>query len=177
MRYLSTRFSYGDQRYCTIPTILKNTGIDASNQYVLALMDELEMSGLVMTRQAYRMSGGNLFQITGKGIDFVSDGKRVTVDTSSWTARIDVSEVKKTQIQKHLQDIKEIIAATNMTNTQRCNVLAVVGAIETLIEAPDPPWAEVLRLIRSPLLQGVVGITALLFTIVGIILPAARVAN
>ena len=140
-------------------------------------MDELEMSGLVMTRQAYQMRGGNLFQITGKGIDFVQSGGKIYANSASWTGRIDVSEVKKTQIQKHLVEIRQIVDEAKMTNTQKCNVLAVVGAIETLVQAPDPPWAEVLRLIRSPTVQGITGIAALLLAILALIIPVSRLAN
>jgi predicted transcriptional regulator len=177
LRYLSTRFSYGDSRFCTIPTILKNTGIDASNQYILTLMDELEMSGLIMTRQAYSMKGGNLFQITGKGLDFISQGKKLTSDSSAWTGRIDVSIARKMQIQKRLVEIRRVIDEAQMSNAARCNVLAVVGAIDSLVEAPDPPWAEILRLIRNPTLQGVLAIAGLLLTIIGLILPESRVQN
>ncbi|MEM9311448.1 MAG: hypothetical protein AAGA34_08370 [Pseudomonadota bacterium] len=177
LRYLATRFGYGNQRFCTIPTILKNTGIEASNQYVLALMDELEMSGLVMTRQAYRVSGGNVFQITGKGIDFVRNGKRTVANSASWTGRIDVSEAKKAMIKKHLREIRTEIDKSKMTNAKRCNILAIVGAIETLIEAPDPPWAEILRLVRNPTLQGVLALAGILVSIVGLILPAARISK
>lgn len=177
LRYLYDRLTSGDSRFCTIPTVLKNTGIDAPNQYILTLMDELEMSGFVLTRQAYRMKGGNVFQITGKGIDFIDSGGRLSADSASWTGRIDVSEAKRAQIQKHLREIRQVIDHTKMTNTQRCNVLSIVGAMDKLVEAPDPPWPEVLRLLRNPYLQSVVGIGSLLLTILGLIVPSARVAS
>ena len=177
LRYLSSRISHGNSRFCTIPTILKNADIDRSNQYILTLMDELEMSGLVITRQAYRLSGGNLFQITGKGLDFVDQGKRISANSSSWTGRIDVSVAKKAQIQKNLREIRSMIDKAKMTNTERCNVLALVGALDSLIEAPDPPWSEILRLLRNPTLQGVLAIGGLLLSIIGLILPAARVSK
>ena len=177
LRYLYDRLSHGDQRYCTIPTILKNTDIDASNQYVLTLTDELEMAGLIMTRQAYQMKGGRLFQITGKGVDFIDSGSRITANSASWTGRIDVSEVKKEQIKKHLVEVRRIIELTKMTNAQRCNVLAVVGAMESLVEAPDPQWAEVIRLLRNPILNAVVGIGSLILTIFGLIIPTSRLGE
>ena len=177
LRHLASRFSYGNSRFCTIPTILKNTDIEASNQYILTLMDELEMSGLVMTRQAYRLSGGNVFQITGKGLDFIQQGRKISANSNAWTGRIEVSTAKKVQITKHLSEIRTTIEKAKMSNTERCNVLAVLGAIDSLVEAPDPPWAEVLRLVRSPTLQGVLAISSMLLALLGLILPAARVSN
>lgn len=177
LQYLYDRLANGDDRYCTIPTILKNTDIDASNQYVLTLTDDLEMQGLIMTRQAYQMKGGRLFQITGKGLDFIDSGQRVEGDSASWTGRLDVSEVKKEQIKQHLLEIRKIIDRTKMTNSERCNVLAVVGAMENLIEAPEPQWAEVLRLLRNPLLNGVLGIASIIITIFGLIVPTSRLGE
>jgi hypothetical protein len=177
LRYLYERLAGGDQRYCTIPTIQKNTAIDASNQYVLTLTDDLEMQGLIMTRQAYQMKGGRLFQITGKGVDFIDSGEQIPASSASWTGRLDVSEVKKEQIQKHLAEMRRIVEAAKMTNAQRCNILAVVGAMEKLVEAPDPQWPEVIRLIRNPTLSGVVGIASLLITIFGLIVPASRLSE
>lgn len=99
LKYLHRRLASGDTRYCTIPTIKKNTRLESSNQYLLALTDDLEATGLVITRQAYQMSGGRLFQITAAGFDAVE--KRdipVRVDSAAWTGRFDLSEHQKSEL-------------------------------------------------------------------------------
>lgn len=68
LKYLYRRLDSGDTRYCTIATIKKNTGIENSNHYLLALTDDLESAGLVITRQAYQMSGGRLFKSLPQGM-------------------------------------------------------------------------------------------------------------
>ena len=174
LRYLYDRLAGGDARYCTIPTIRKNTDVGGSNQYVLTLTDDLEIGGYVVTRQAYQMSGGRLFQITAAGIDFIESGKRiVSVQSAAWTGRLDISEARKEQIREKLVQIRRIVEQSRLSNAQRANALAVIEAAEVLVETPDPLWPEIMRLLRSPVLANLNGVASLVLGIVGIILAAA----
>ena len=174
LRYLYDRLASGNDRYCTIPTIRKNTNLEESNQYILALTDDLEIAGYIVTRQAYQMSGGRLFQITAAGIDLIESGtKVVSVQSAAWTGRLDLSEARKSEIREKLKEIRQAVEAAQMTNSQRSNAIAVIEAIEKLVETPDPLWPEIMRLLRSPVLSNVTGIASLVLSIVSIIITAA----
>ena len=174
LRYLYDRLASGDERFCTIPTILKNSGIDGSNQYVLALTDDLETAGLIITRQAYQMKGGRLFQITAAGIDQIDSGGQLKVDTSAWTGRIDVTEARKAEIRDRLVQIKQVILEARLPNSKHANAMALIEATEKLLETPDPLWPEIMRLLRSPVLANITGITGLTWGIISTILMAAN---
>ncbi|TJV25040.1 MAG: hypothetical protein E5Y04_09355 [Mesorhizobium sp.] len=174
LQYLHRRLATGDTRYCTIPTIMKNTGLNASNQYILALTDDLETAGLVITRQAYQMSGGRLFQITAAGFDAVQkDDIPVTVDSAAWTGRFNVSEHQKSEIRRILTEMRLVITSAKLSNARTANAMALIESVEKLIETPDPLWPEIMRLLRSPALNGVIGITGLILGIVQILMAAA----
>ena len=174
LKYLYDRIQGGDTRYCTIPTIRKNSKVGGSNQYILALTDDLETSGYIITRQAYQMSGGRLFQITSAGIDLIETGNAtVSVQSSAWTGRLDLSEARKAEIREKLAQIRNIVENSRFTNSQRCNALAVIEATEILIETPDPLWPEIMRLLRSPILGNLQATASIVLAIIGIILTAA----
>ncbi|MBR0554596.1 hypothetical protein J5J10_02800 [Ciceribacter sp. L1K23] len=174
LRYLYDRLVGGNTRYCTIPTIKKNTGLNRSNQYILALTDDLESVGLVITRQAYQMSGGRLFQITASGLDAIeSNGVSVAIDSSAWTGRFDLSEHQKSEVRAILNQMKSAILNAKLSNAHTANAMALIEAAEKLIETPDPLWPEIMRLLRSPVLGGVVGIAGLLLGLVQIVMAAA----
>lgn len=174
LRYLYQRFARGETRYCTIPTIKKNTGLDHSNQYVLALTDDLESIGLVITRQAYQMSGGRLFQITAAGYDAVEkEDIPFTADSAAWTGRFDLSEHQKFEIRRILGEMRGVIETARLSNARTANAMALIEAAEKLVETPDPLWPEIMRLLRSPTLAGVIGIAGFLTTIVQIVMAAA----
>ncbi|MBY8823177.1 hypothetical protein [Sphingomonas colocasiae] len=164
----------GDTRYCTIPTIKKNTGLEASNQYVLALTDDLETAGLIITRQAYQISGGRLFQITAAGLDAVEkDAIPVKVDSAAWTGRFHLTEHQKAEISRILKEMRQVIATARLSNARTANAMALIEAAEKLIETPDPLWPEIMRLLRSPTLAGVTGIAGLVMGIVQILMAVA----
>jgi hypothetical protein len=175
LKYLHDRVAGGDARYCTIPTIKKHAGVGGSNQYVLALTDDLETGGYIITRQAYQLAGGRLFQITAAGIDFVEHGqKTVSVQSAAWTGRLDISEARKAEIRAKLSEISAIIQKSRLSNSQRANAVAVIEAAEKLVETPDPLWPEIMRLLRSPVLSNLNGVASLVLAIVGIILTTAN---
>lgn len=174
LRYLHRRFALGDTRYCTIPTIKKYTGLEGSNQYLLALTDDLESAGLVITRQAYQMSGGRLFQITAAGYDAVENGSfPLIVDSAAWTGRFTLSEHQKSELRQILTEMRLIIEKAKLSNSRTANALALIESAEKLIETPDPLWPEIMRLLRSPTLGGVVGIAGLLMSFAQIVMAAA----
>jgi hypothetical protein len=174
LRYLHRRIAGGDTRYCTIPTIRKHSGVGGSNQYLLALTDDLETSGFVITRQAYQMAGGRLFQITAAGINLIESGGRLTsADSAAWTGRFDLSEAQKDQVRAKLKEMKSVISSARLSNARTANAMALIESVEKLIETPDPLWPDVMRLLRSPTLAGVTGIASLMLSIVGILLSAA----
>lgn len=174
LRYLHGRLASGDKRYCTIPTIKKNTGIENHNQYILALTDDLESAGLIITRQAYQMSGGRLFQITAAGFDAVGRGDLpITVDSSAWTGRFNLSENQKIEIRRILRDMRAVIESAKLSNARTANAMALIESAEKLVETPDPLWPEIMRLLRSPTLAGIAGIASLLIAIVQIVMAAA----
>lgn len=174
LRYLYDRLVGGNTRYCTIPTIKKNTGLERSNQYLLALTDDLESVGLVITRQAYQMSGGRLFQITALGLDAIESGKvSIPIDSSAWTGRFELSEYQKAEVLRVLREMKAVILGAKLSNARTANAMALIEAAEKLIETPDPLWPEIMRLLRSPALAGVVGIAGLLLALVQIVMAAS----
>jgi hypothetical protein len=174
LKYLYLRLDSGDTRYCTIATIKKNTGLENSNHYLLALTDDLESAGLVITRQAYQMSGGRLFQITAAGYDAVESGDvPVRVDSAAWTGRFNLSEYQKSEIRRILKEMRLVIERAKLSNARTANAMALIESAEKLIETPDPLWPEIMRLLRSPTLAGVTGIAGLLMAFVQIIMAAA----
>ncbi|BCH20412.1 hypothetical protein [Mesorhizobium sp. L-8-3] len=174
LQYLHRRLASGDTRYCTIPTIRKNTGLEKPNQYMLALTDDLESAGLVITRQAYQISGGRLFQITAAGFDAVQKGDiPVRVDSAAWTGRFNLSEHQKSEIRRILREMRVVIESAKLSNARTANAMALIESAEKLIETPDPLWPEIMRLLRSPTLAGVTGIAGLLMAIVQIVMAAA----
>lgn len=174
LHYLYRRLCSGDTRYCTIPTIKKNTGLERSNQYLLALTDDLESAGLVITRQAYQTSGGRLFQITAAGYDAVEkDNVPVTFDSAAWTGRFDLSDRQKAQIRIILAEMRVVIESAKLSNARKSNAMALIECAEKLVETPDPLWPEIMRLLRSPTLSGVLGIAGLVMAIVQIVMAAA----
>jgi len=174
LRYLHHRLASGDSRYCTVSTIKKNAGLDRRNQYIFALTDDLESAGLVITRQAYQMSGGRLFQITAAGFDAVERGQLpITADSSAWTGRFNLSERQKTEIRRILQEMRAVIQSARLSNARTANAMALIESAEKLIETPDPLWPEIMRLLRSPTLAGVTGVASLLITLVQIVMAAA----
>lgn len=174
LRYLHSRLAGGDTRYCTIPTIKKHTGLEHPNQYILALTDDLESAGLVITRQAYQMAGGRLFQITAAGFDAVEkDDLPPVVDSTAWTGRFNLSERQKIEIQRLLQEMRAVITSARLSNARTANALALIEAAETLVDTPDPLWPEIMRLLRSPTLAGVTGIASLLIALAQVVMAAA----
>jgi hypothetical protein len=139
------------------------------------LTDDLETSGYVITRQAYQMSGGRLFQITAAGTDLIDSGRAPNnVDSAAWTGKFELSAHQVREVRAILAKIRGAIETAKLSNSQKANALALVEAAETLVETPDPLWPEIMRLLRSPILGNVTGVAGLVFALVQILLAAAR---
>lgn len=174
LKFLHGRFAGHETRYCTIPTIKRKTGVDGSNQYVLALADDLESAGMVITRQMYQVSGGKLFQITAAGFDAVEQGQMPpSADSAAWTGRFDLSEYQKEKLRQILREMRLVVEHAKLSNSRTANALALIESAEKLIETPDPLWPEVMRLLRSPVLAGVGTVAGLLLSFVQILMAAA----
>jgi hypothetical protein len=174
LRYLYDRMAQGETRYCTWPTIRKNTDLNGSTQYLAALADDLETSGLIITRQAYKMSGGRLLQITARGIDLIeNDAGPIRVESSAWTGEYNLTVQQKAEVSRLLREIRREIDQSRLSNAKKANALALVSAAEILVEAPDPQWPEIMRLLRSPTLGNIVGIAGFIYAIVQTLISAS----
>lgn len=128
----------------------------------------------MITRQAYQMSGGRLFQITASGFDAVQNGAiPVRADSATWTGRFHLTEFQKAEMTRILGEMRLVISSSRLSNARTANAMALIESAEKLIETPDPLWPEIMRLLRSPTVAGVVGIGALVLAIVQILMAAA----
>jgi DNA-binding PadR family transcriptional regulator len=154
-------------------TIRKGKSIQENNQFVLALTDDLEQHGLITTRQNYRVAGGRLFQVTARGIEAAERGQPLpTAASSKWTGLTDVSESKREEIKVLVQQIRLDVEKEISNNRKRANALALVDAVEALVDAPDPAWPEIIRLLRNPTIQGIGMIASLVIGIISIVMAA-----
>jgi hypothetical protein len=154
-------------------TLRKGKGIKENNQFVLALTDDLEQHGLVTTRQNYRVAGGRLFQITARGIEAVERGQPLpTTASSKWTGLAEVSESKKEEIRVLIRQVRAEVEREVTNNRKRANALALVDAVDALVDAPDPRWQQVVRLLRDPALLGIGTIASLVLGIISILMAA-----
>ncbi len=120
------------------------------------------------------MSGGRLFQITAAGFDAVQKGDiPFTVDSAAWTGRFSLSEYQTSEIRRILGEMRTVIISARLSNARTANAMALIESAEKLVETPDPLWPEIMRLLRSPTLAGVVGIAGLVMAIVQIVMAAA----
>lgn len=95
------------------------------------------------------------------------------MDSAAWTGRFDLSEHQKSEIRRILAEMRSFIESAKLSNARTANALALVESVEKLIETPDPLWPEIMRLLRSPTLANITGLTALLMAIVQILMAAA----
>jgi hypothetical protein len=139
------------QRFCTLKTIATALGLARATQYLRTIVDDLEIAGLINTRQAYQASGQRLVQISAKGIDLVDEGNGVRdIESAKWTGRYEVGPIAKEKILDSLRELRLQIEGSDLPNAQKANALAVVKSCELLAEAPDPAWPMIVRLLRSP---------------------------
>ncbi|WP_373491536.1 hypothetical protein [Parasphingorhabdus sp.] len=90
------------------------------------------------------------------------------ITSSSWTGisdRIGISE-KQTIIEK-IVSLRSAIEQSDLDEITKKNALARANAIESLLEAPDPPWREIVELLNSRYLCAFLNVTAILQIIFG----------
>lgn len=87
-------------------------------------------------------------------------------DSSIWTGRYEVSHDDIIKVQHAIELIDQSIDKSDLSNTQKSNAKALIGAIHKLIESPDPEWGLILTILSSPILANFAAIAALIVTIV-----------
>ncbi|MBN8810694.1 MULTISPECIES: hypothetical protein [unclassified Sphingomonas] len=176
LKFLYERVFNSPHRFCTLTTLSDGTQLSHDSlEYLRGLADDLETAGLIITRQNYRASGQRLLQISARGIDAVeSNSIPVVVDSSRWTGRYNLTVAQREGVHRLLGEIRAEIDGSKLSNTRKANALALISAAETLVEAPDPQWPEVMRLLRSPLLGNIAGVAGLVLAIAQIMLAAAQ---
>ncbi|WP_188907948.1 hypothetical protein [Aureimonas endophytica] len=122
----------------------------------------------------YQIKGGRLFQITAAGIDAAQTGSIPgAIDSAVWTGRYDLSSQQRAELKQLLQEMRSVVSSAKLSNARTANAMALIDAAELLVDTPDPLWPEIMRLLRSPTLAGVVGIAGLLLSVVQILMAAA----
>ena len=84
-----------------------------------------------------------------------SSEKKDLVDSGAWTGRYVVSA-----------EIRSEISNKKMTNAERSNALAGINAIDKLLEAEDPPWSIIIKILQSPLFANLTALAALAVSII-----------
>lgn len=90
------------------------------------------------------------------------------ISSSSWTGiseRIGVSE-KQIIIEK-IVSLRSAIEQSDLDPHTRKNALARADALKCLLEAPDPPWREIVELLNSQYLCAFLNVTAILQIVFG----------
>ena len=89
-----------------------------------------------------------------------------SANSADWTGRYIVSAEGQVKVVGILRDIDQEIEASSLTNSDKVNAKALIRAAEILIEAPDPQWDIILKILSSPILANFVALAALIATIV-----------
>ena len=95
-----------------------------------------------------------------------SSEKKDLVDSGAWTGRYVVSAVERDKIDRIIQEIRSEISNKKMTNAERSNALAGINAIDKLLEAEDPPWSIIIKILQSPLFANLTALAALAVSII-----------
>ncbi|MGQ3230737.1 MAG: hypothetical protein ACT6R2_17815, partial [Blastomonas fulva] len=99
------------------------------------------------------------------GEDAVADPD-LTTDSSIWTGRYHVSEENIAKVQHAVRLIDQSIDKSDLSNLEKSNSKALIGAIDKLMEAPDPEWGLILKILSSPILANFAAIAALIVAVV-----------
>lgn len=138
----------------TAQVIKDRAGVEVSRSVVLISLEELCEEG-VLSKPASGVR--ERYQITGRGIQLF-EGDRLEgfgLDSSLWTGELDrrkISEAKRREILSEIEKLKPIVADADLTQEQKSQAGAMITALITLAEAPDPPWQiikEILILIAA----------------------------
>ncbi len=94
------------------------------------------------------------------------DMKAGAVNSAAWTGLYVVSVESTAKIQLLISEMKAEIETLDLDNSAKSNALAAIKALEALTEAPDPPWALIIKILQSPILANITAIAALIVTMV-----------
>ncbi len=94
------------------------------------------------------------------------DVRTSAVNSAAWTGLYVVSVENTIKIQLLISEMKAEIETLDLDNSAKSNALAAIKALEALTEAPDPPWALIIKILQSPILANITAIAALIVTMV-----------
>jgi len=101
--------------------------------------------------------------------DHIRDQRGITVDSTTWTGLTkSLGAVKIAQIRTGVRVLVEVVEQSDLSAMEKENALASARAIELLVNAPDPPWKQVVDLLCSPPLTAFLNAASLLTIILGI---------
>lgn len=148
LEFLAQRAMGRNERYCITKTICDGIGYVGSLQYFHTLIDDLEIRGLVHTRQQYRVSGGRFFQISVAGLEAVRSGNAIESLALVSPTAATVSSHQITQVLRLVDDI-ETEAEKLSENNAKSQILGITKAVRILLELPQPPKGIILQLFRD----------------------------
>ncbi len=88
------------------------------------------------------------------------------IDSASWTGDYRVSLENQEKIIEIVRDIRAEIMKIDMNNADKANALAGISAIESLLDAEDPPWSIIINIFQSPLFANLTALAALAVSII-----------
>lgn len=88
------------------------------------------------------------------------------IRSEAWTGRYSVSDADRARLSELVVQMRQQIETSVVTNAEKSNALAALNALETLSEAPDPPWSIIVRILSSPILANVAALAALAISII-----------
>jgi hypothetical protein len=91
-----------------------------------------------------------------------------SVDSADWTGiatRIGPTELG--EIRDKVKALRDSIEQSPLDQRAKANALRRVEAVQTLLEAPDPPWKVIVELLNSPLLTAFLNAAAIMTIIFG----------
>jgi hypothetical protein len=90
------------------------------------------------------------------------------VESADWTgiaARIGPTELG--EIRDKVRALRDSIEQSPLDQRAKANALRRIEALQTLLEAPDPPWKAIIELLNSPLLTAFLNAAAIMTIIFG----------
>ena len=102
--------------------------------------------------------------------DRIRDERGISIDTSQWTGLTErLGPATVAQIRSGARVLVEIVEQSDLSATEKQNALACARAVEELVNAPDPPWKQIIDLLTSKPLTAFLNVAALLALILGMV--------
>jgi hypothetical protein len=115
---------------------------------------------------SYLELGGAWIEDFAKSLSAQNQAPERYIDSSSWTGNFVVSPEIQAKIGTMVVQMRDEISNLELPNSQKSNALAAVDAIAILADAPDPPWALIMKILQSPVLANLTAIAALIITMI-----------